>query len=383
MVKLMTRKWLVVRVLWCSIFLISLQLGAQGNPQSDRKGKVVEEIIARVNNEVITLSDLERARNAMTDEARQDCRNCTPQQLQTLVAEKEKNLLRDLIDQSLLVQRGKDLGVKVDADVVRRLDQIRQQNNIASMEDLEKKVDESGVNFEDFKNGIRNNLLTQEVIHREVGSRIIIAHEEVQKYYDEHKSEFRRPEQVVLREMVVSTDGKKDEEIPELEKKAKNLLERVKKGEDFGELAKRYSEGTTAKNGGELGVFERGQLSKELEDLVFKMNRNQLTDAIRIKTGFLILQVQQRYEAGLQPLDKVENEIMNKLYVGRMEPALRSYLQTLRQDSYAVVKPGWVDTAAVSNAAPIQEVAATPDEEKTKKGKRSFPLIGKRKKVGG
>ncbi len=383
MVKLMTRKWRIVRVLWCSIFLISLQLGAQGNPQSDRKGKVVEEIIARVNNEVITLSDLERARNAMTDEARQDCRNCTPQQLQTLVAEKEKNLLRDLIDQSLLVQRGKDMGVKVDADVVRRLDQIRQQNNIASMEDLEKKVDESGVNFEDFKNGIRNNLLTQEVIHREVGSRIIIAHEEVQKYYDEHKSEFRRPEQVVLREMVVSTDGKKDEEIPELEKKAKNLLERVKKGEDFGELAKRYSEGTTAKNGGELGVFERGQLSKELEDLVFKMNRNQLTDAIRIKTGFLILQVQQRYEAGLQPLDKVENEIMNKLYVGRMEPALRSYLQTLRQDSYAVVKPGWVDTAAVSNAAPIQEVAATPDEEKTKKGKRSFPLIGKRKKVGG
>ena len=383
MVKLMTRKWLVVRVLWCSIFLISLQLGAQGNPQSDRKGKVVEEIIARVNNELITLSDLERARNAMTDEARQDCRNCTPQRLQTLVAEKEKNLLRDLIDQSLLVQRGKDMGVKVDADVVRRLDQIRQQNNIASMEDLEKKVDESGVNFEDFKNGIRNNLLTQEVIHREVGSRIIIAHEEVQKYYDEHKSEFRRPEQVVLREMVVSTDGKKDEEIPELEKKAKNLLERVKKGEDFGELAKRYSEGTTAKNGGELGVFERGQLSKELEDLVFKMNRNQLTDAIRIKTGFLILQVQQRYEAGLQPLDKVENEIMNKLYVGRMEPALRSYLQTLRQDSYVVVKPGLVDTAAVGNAAPIEEVAATPDEEKAKKGKRSFPLIGKRKKVGG
>ena len=190
---------------------------------------------------------------------------------------------------------------------------------------------------------------------------------------------FRSPEQVLLREIFVTTEGKKESEIPEQEKKAKSLLERSKKGEDFAELAKRYSDGSTAKSGGELGLFERGQLSKELEEIVFKMNRGQGTDVIRTKTGFLILRVEQHYEAGLQPIEKVEGEIMNRIYMDKMDPALRNYLQQLRQNSYVVVKAGYVDTAAVASA-PIEEVQAAAEEEKKKKGKRSFPLIGKRKK---
>jgi peptidyl-prolyl cis-trans isomerase SurA len=357
------------------ILFISSPVAAQ------TKGRVLEEIIARVNNDIITLSDFQRAQNSLHEEARQECPNCSPQQLQVALADKEKNLLRDLIDQSLLVQRAKDLGISVEAGVVKRLDQIRQQNKLASMEDLEKAVSSSGTSFEDFKNNIRNGLLTQELIRREVGSRIIIDHEEIQKYYDEHKSEFQRPEQVYLREMFVSTEGKKEAEIPELEKKARNLLERVKKGEDFAELAKRYSDGSTAKSGGELGVFERGQLAKEYEGVVFKMSKGQVTDVIRTKTGFLFLKVEQRFEAGLQPVDKVEGEITNRLYAEKMEPALRSYLQTLREESYVVVKPAYVDTAAVASS-PIEEVAAAPEAGKPKKGKRSFPLIGKRKKEG-
>ncbi len=344
------------------------------------KGRVVEEILARVNNDIITRSDLEHAQAALEEEVRQDCRNCSPQQLQAMVAEKQKNLLRDLIDQSLLAQRAKDMGINVEPDVVKRLDQIRQQNNIPSMEELEKKMSEQGINFDDFKGNIRNNLLTQEVIRREVGSRIIIGRDEIQKYYDEHKNEFQRPEQVYLREIFVSTEGKKEEEIPELEKKARNLLERVKKGEDFIELAKRYSDGSTAQRGGELGVFERGQLSKEIEDVVFKLNKGQVTDVIRTKTGFLFLKVEQRFAAGLQPIEKVEGEITNRLYMEKMEPALRDYLQTLRQDSYVLVKPGHSDSAAVAGT-PIQEVVPTPDEEKEKKGRRKFLLFGKRKKA--
>lgn len=363
------------RWVWVLIFFVSSQLTAQ------TKGRVVEEIIARVNNEIITRADLARARISLQEEMKQECRNCSAEQLRAMLADKEKNLLRDLIDQSLLVQRAKDKSVNVEPDVVKRLDQIRQQNGIATMEELEKKISESGISFEDFKSNIRNGMLTQEVIRHEVGSKIVIGREEVQKYYSEHKNEFQRPEQVVLREIFVSTEGKKDAALSELENKAKNLLERVKKGEDFAELAKRHSDGSTAKSGGELGVFERGQLAKDLEDIVFKLNRGQVSDVIRTKTGFLFLKVEQRYEAGLQPVEKVEGEIMNRLYFDKMEPSLRTYLQTLRQQSYVVVKPGYVDTAGVASA-PIQEVAAAPEEEKAKKGKRSFPIFGKRKKAG-
>jgi len=344
--------------------------------------KTVEEIIARVNNEIITRSELEKARAAAQEDAKQECQGkCTPEQLRNDIEDREKNTLRDLIDQSLLVQRGKDMGLNVEPEVIKRLDQLRQQNKIDSMEDLEKAVTAQGSNWEDFKNNIRNGLLTQRVISSEVGSHINIGKEEISKYYDDHKKEFVRPEQVALREIEVSTEGKKDEELPELKKKAETALKRVKDGEDFGEIAKRFSDSSTAKQGGFLGVYKRGELSKGLEEIVFKMKKNELTDVMDTKQGYLVLQVLERYEAGEQPLNKVENEIMDHLYSERMEPAMRQYLKTLREQSYVVIKPGYQEIAGGGNSE-IQEVSATPEANKNKKGHKKYLLFGKKSASG-
>src|SRR6266446_1140250 len=214
-------------------------------PVEGANARTVEEIIARVNNEIITRSELDKARLAAEEDARQECQGkCTPEQLRTDIDDRQKNTLRDLIDQSLLVQRGKDMGLNVEPDVIKKLDQLRQQNKIDSMEDLEKAVTAQGSNWEDFMNNLRNGILTQRVISSEVGSHITIGKEEVAKFYNEHKKEFVRPEQVALREIEVSTEGKKDEELPELKKKAETALKRVKDGEDFGEIAKRFSDST-------------------------------------------------------------------------------------------------------------------------------------------
>jgi peptidyl-prolyl cis-trans isomerase SurA len=345
-------------------------------------GKVVEEIIARVNNEIITRSELDRSRASAEEDVKQDCANrCTPEQLQSEIEERQKNSLRDLIDQSLLVQRAKDMGISVEPDVIKRLDQIRIQNKLDSMEDLEKAVSGQGLNWEDFKNNIRNSLLTQRVISSEVGSHITIGKDEVAKYYEEHKKDFVRPEQVALRSIEVNTEGKKPEEIPDLKKKAETALKRVKDGEDFGEMAKRFSDGTTAKEGGYLGIYKHGELSKELEDTVFKMKKNGLTDVLETKQGFLILQVLEHYDEGEQPLAKVEPEIMDKLYTTRMEPSLREYLKTLREQSYVVVKPGFQDAAGGSNSE-IQEVSATPEVVKAKKAHKKYLLFGKKSDAG-
>ena len=341
-------------------------------------GKIVEEIIARVNNEIITRSEYEKARETAVDDARSECQaHCTPEQLKTLIEDRQKNALRDLIDQSLLVQRAKDMGVSVEPEVIKRLDQIRTQNNLSSMEELEKAVTGQGTNWEDFKNNIRNQILTQRVISSEVGSHINVSDDDIQKYYDAHKSEFIRPEQVALREIEVSTEGKKPEEIPDLRKKAETALKRVKDGEDFGEIAKRFADGSTKNQGGFLGVYKRGELSKELEDTVFKMKKNDLTDVMETKQGFLILQVLEHYDEGEQSLAKVKNEISERLYSERMEPALRDYLKTLREQSYVIIKPGFQDIAGGGNSE-IQEVSAVPEVVKTKKGHKKFLLFGKR-----
>ena len=340
--------------------------------------RTVEEIIARVNNEIITRSELDKAQASADEDARQECQGkCTPEQLKTDIEERRKNALRDLIDQSLLVQRGKDMGINVEPEIIKRLDQIRQQNKIDSMEDLEKAVSAQGQNWEDFKDGIRKQVLTQRVIGQEVGSHITVTHEQIAKYYDEHKAEFVRPEQVGLREIEVNTQGKPEADLPELKKKAETALKRVKDGEEFTEIAKRFSDASTAKQGGFLGVYKRGELSKELEDIVFKMKKNELTDVLETKQGYLVLQVIERYEAGQQPLEKVENEIMDHIYSQRMEPAMKNYLKTLREQSYVIIKPGYQDIAGGGNSE-IQEVSAVPEASKNKKGHKKFLLFGKR-----
>jgi len=345
---------------------------------SETEGKVVEEIVARVNNEVITRSEFEHAKVTAEDDAKQDCQNrCTPEQLKALVDDTQKNALRNLIDQSLLVQRAKDMGISVEPEVIKQLDQIRIENKLASMEALEEAVTKSGVNWEDFKNNIRSGLLTKKVIGSEVGSHISVPKEDIQKYYEEHKQDFIRPEQVALRSIEVNTAGKDATEIADLRKKADTARKRIEDGEDFGEIAKRYSDGSTAKQGGYLGEYKRGELSKELEETVFKMKRNDLTDVMETKQGFLLIQVLEHYEEGQQPLAKVENEINEKLYSQRMEPALREYLKTLREESYVVIKPGYQDAAGGSNSE-IQEVSATPEVTKSKKGHKKYLLFGKR-----
>ncbi len=351
-------------------------------PVEGANAKTVEEIIARVNNEIITRSELDKARASAEDDAKQECQGkCTPEQLRADIEDRQKNTLRDLIDQSLLVQRGKDMGINVEPEVIKKLDQIRTQNKIDSMEELEKAVSAQGSNWEDFKNNIRNGLLTQRVISNEVGSHITIGKDEVEKYYNEHKQQFVRPEQVALREIEVNTQGKTEAELPDLKKKAETALKRVKDGEDFGEIAKRFSDGSTAKQGGFLGVYKRGELSKELEDIVFKMKKNELTDIMDTKQGYLVLQVLERYEEGQQPLNKVENEITDHLYSERMEPAMRQYLKTLREQSYVVIKPGYQDIAGGGNSE-IQEVSATPEASKSKKGHKKFLLFGKKPASG-
>jgi len=342
--------------------------------RAQTKSLVVEEIIARVNNDVITMSDYQKAEEQLREEVAHDCTGCPQDKLMAEFKEQQKDLLRGLIDQSLMVQRAKDMGVSVESDVIKRLDDVRKQNGLASLEDLEKAVEGSGLAWEDYKTTIRNGLLTQEVVRREVGSHINIGNDEVKKYYDAHPQEFTRPEQVMLSEIFLSTEGKSPEEIESVQKKAEDLRNRVMKGDDFNEIAKRYSEGSTAKDGGDLGTFKQSELAPQLEEVVFKMEKGQITDVIQTKTGFEVLKVENHFQAGLQPQAKVENEIMNRLYMQKMQPQMRDYLGTLRTESYVMVKPGYTDTAAVAGVSVITEVQPTPDVAAKKKEKKKLPL---------
>src|ERR1700674_4505525 len=225
-------------------------IGAPAHAQDKPHSVIVEEIVARVNNGVITLSDFQKADNQLKEEIQQQCQGCTADKMETMYRDRQKDLLRDLIDQQLLVQRAKDEGVSVETEVIKRLDDVRKQNNLQSLDDLEKAVEGEGMSWENYKSQIRNTLLTQSVIAKEMRGRILIGDDEVKKFYEEHQKEFIRPEQVDLAEIFLSTENKTPEEVSVIQRKIEDYLNRLKKGDEFFELAKRYSEGSTAKEGG-------------------------------------------------------------------------------------------------------------------------------------
>jgi peptidyl-prolyl cis-trans isomerase SurA len=310
--------------------------------------QVVEEIVARVNNEIITLSDLERSRQLLRQELNQ--RN-SGAELERLYQEQEPNLLRDLIDQQLLVQRALDRGLSVESEVIKRLDQIRQDMKLTSMEELERAMAAQGMSMEDFKQEIRNQLLTQTLIQRAVAGNVFVDAEKVRHYYLTHREELAQPEQVRLREILVSTEGYPASQLPAREERVREVIVKIRQGEDFEELAREYSDAPTAEQGGELGYFEPDKLAPSIREAIGNLLEEGVSDAIRTREGWLLLQLVEHRPPGIPPFEDVESRIRDQLYMAEVQPALREFLNDLRREAFVYVKTGYQDSGEVEEEA--------------------------------
>jgi peptidyl-prolyl cis-trans isomerase SurA len=335
---------------------------------------VVEEIVARVNNQIITQSEYQRSEDDLKQEAQQQ----DPSNADKLVAERQKDILRDLIDQQLLLEKGKDLGITADTELIKRLDEMRKEMKLDSMEDLEKAAQAQGVSFEDYKQNIRNQIITQQVIGQEVGHRLSITKDEEQEFYDQHKNELQQPEEVKLSEILVSADkgpGDDDAKLAAAKAKAEDMLAQIHKGATFEDVAKKNSNGPTAAQGGDLGYFKRGTLAKELENITFALKSGDLSDVIRTKQGFVILKVTDHQMAGIPPFKEVEPKVQDALYMQKLQPALRDYLKKLREEAYIDIKTGYVDTGASPNQTKPIDTSVKVATAKELKKKKKFGLF--------
>jgi peptidyl-prolyl cis-trans isomerase SurA len=346
---------------------------------------VVEEIIARVNNEIVTRTEYVRSRDQLKQEIQQqDAANAD-----RTFAEKQRDVLRDLIDQQLLLQKGKDLGITGDTELIKRLDEMRKQMNLGSMEELEKAAEAQGASYEDFKQNLRNQIVTQRVIGQEVGSHLAMNKDDVKKFYEQHRAEMEQPEQVRLSEILIApktpakppasadakpepaSEAETEAALSAAQAKAQDLLDQIHKGAKFADLAKKYSDGPSAKDGGDLSYFKRGTLSKELEDKVFALKAGEVTDVVRTKQGYVILQTVEHQMAGIPTLKEVEPRIQDALYMQKLQPALRGYLTTLREEAFIDIKAGYIDSgASAKQTKPVETTAKEANAKKLKKKKK-------------
>ncbi|MFZ0629753.1 MAG: peptidyl-prolyl cis-trans isomerase [Acidobacteriaceae bacterium] len=343
---------------------------AQGRGSSDTQtqqspyhGTVVEDIAARVNDQVISKSDYDRAEQELEQEARQQGWT----QAQTM--EQRRDLMRSLIDNQLLLSKGKELGINGETEVIKRLDDMRKQYHLNSLEDLQKAAEAQGVSFEDLKEQIRENVIRSEVISQEVGSHIQVAPSEIRAYYQDHQQEFEKPEEERLSEILLPTANPDDAtQVADAKKKADDIEARLKGGADFATVAKADSGGPTAAQGGDLGEFKRDDLhSKELEDATFSLAAGQYTQPIRTRQGWLILKVTEHQKGGVEPLDDVQNQIQEQIGMQKMEPALREYLTRLRDEASIDVRAPYFDSGATPNEIKLVQSAYTAPQPKKKK----------------
>ena len=308
---------------------------------------IIEQIVAKVNGEIITRSELDRMKKSMAEEMKS--RGASAAEIAEALKEREKDFLREKIDSMLLVQKGRDLSINLDSEVTKYVADLQRRSKLTDADKFQAYIRENtGMPYEDYRAEIKNNMLTRRVIGQEVSSKIVIPKAELRKYYDEHKSEFQREERVFLREIFLTLEGKSEAEKIAVEKKAKDLVARARRGEKFNELARDNSDSESAKNEGELPPSKKGELRKELEDKVWAAKRNEILDPIAFPNGWLILKVDEHHLAGLAEFEEVEGEVMNKLFEPRMQPAVRDYLTKLRGEAFLEIREGYVDSAAAA-----------------------------------
>jgi len=316
-------------------------------------GTVVEDAIARINDQVITRTEYQAAEDQLLQQARQD--NISQAELDDRV----DNLLRDMIDEQLLLSKGKELGITADAETMRELDDIRKRNNLPSMEALQKAATEQGVSFEDFKQHIREQLIRQQVVRDQVGSHLDMTHADEVAYYDAHKQDFMVPEEVHLSEILIPTpDNPTQAQIDSAQARADQIAAKLKAGGNFAALARQYSGGPTASAGGDLGDFKRGALGDVLENATFPLPVGGNTPPIRTRQGYVILHIDSHQKAGVPPLSAVDEKVQEALYFSQLQPALRAYLTKLRSQAYIQIAPGFEDTGAPTEK-PTMEIAYT------------------------
>jgi peptidyl-prolyl cis-trans isomerase SurA len=352
-------------LLAAGLAMVAVPVMAQSGSNQDNspyRGQVVEEIVARVNDQAISLSDYNRAEQQLEQEAQQE--GWSQQELY----QQKHDLLRSLIDKQLLLSQGKQMGINGDDGVIRRLDEMRKQYHMATMDDLQKAAEAQGVSWEDLKEQIRENVITSDVISQEVAPKINVTPSEIQEYYDAHKKDFEEPEQVRLSEILIPTANPDDAaQVAAAEKRADGIEDRLKAGADFATLARADSSGPTAAEGGDLGEYKSGVLPRVMEDSTFSLKPGQWTQPIRTQQGWLILEVTQHQDAGLQPLSAVQDQVQQLVGMQKMQPALRDYLTQLRNEAYITIRSGYEDSGKSPDEMKFIQSAYVPPGPKHKK----------------
>lgn len=298
-------------------------------------GAIVEQIVAQVNSDIVTLTQLNREKDSLFQALRARYQG---DELNKQFTELSKNVLPALIEELLLVQKAKDFGMAEDLDLEANayLEDLMKRNNIPNLDALKQEMQRSGMEYINYYENLKREILVNRIKGAIVRQKIKIMKGDLDSYYQEHLLEFTIPEKVELAEIVVYKKDKKPEEVV---RKINDVARELQAGQDFHALAKALSEGPTAAEGGNIGSFSLNTLSPAVAQAVAKLEPGQTSGIIDADFGSEIIRLVSRVQAQQRSLEDVRQEVEDKLFRTRLDPVMKDFLKELKQDAYIYVFP--------------------------------------------
>jgi peptidyl-prolyl cis-trans isomerase SurA len=308
--------------IWAAMVLLAASVSTSA--------KVVDRIVAQVNDDIITLSDMKRE---MADIRQELASKFAGDQLEQEVKKAEKDVLEELIRQKLILQKANEVGFNANADaqVAAALQKIMKDNGLKDAQELEQALERSGLSLTGFRDRIKKSIISNSLVQEFVGSRITLLTQEVERYYRDHKAEFSVPEEVALSEIVIPTDGTT---AADADARARDIRQRVVAGESFATLASQYSKGATAGKGGGIGSYLTAKLNPEIAKAIAEIKEGECTQVLPMKEGFVIMRVDTRRAASVRPLEEVRDAIRNQLYQTKFAPEYEKFITSLKEEAY-------------------------------------------------
>jgi parvulin-like peptidyl-prolyl isomerase len=302
---------------WGLSFLLSAALGS---------AETVERIVAKVNGQIITLSELEQEVQTTLERLGPAA---SPEEEQSRLERIRPETLDRMIDNLLVLQVAEERGLRVPARFFEEWKKnVMEQMKITSEEDFVRQVELQGTNVEALRKNFEQGLLLQEIRRMEVDSKVSVSEPEISERYREHIAEYTEPARVRLREIVVKFDSSNEVEQGQ---KARRLLQEIRQGADFAEVARMHSDSASREAGGDLGFFQQGELTEAMEKAAFSLSPGEVSEVLRMESAFYILRVEEREEQKVKALEEVRKEVADAIFQEKMTVQMEKYMQQLRE----------------------------------------------------
>ncbi len=321
-----------MKMLGRGIAALFLFFGALSAPAG---AAVVDRIVAVVNDEVITLSDLNeeldviRQRTAVTYKG---------QDIERLLAEARPHVLNRMVERLLIGQEARKSGIVLKDEEINEAIRDGLAQRKMRMEDLIASLAKEGATLEEYRRELRDHLMKTKLVRREIRSMIMISDEEIGAYYQKHRDDYEGRETVRIQQILLPIPKKADEgQIRTIRQEAEAIRQRLREGEAFELLAGRYSQGPAAASG-DIGFVEKGVMLPEVEAVAFNLKIGEISDVISSPVGFHIIRVTDKRGAGLKPIEAVREEIRRKIEDEKADKRYESWIEDLRKKSHIEIR---------------------------------------------